>query len=104
MTGSIFKWYSHTLTLHVRSQQKLKTEEYRCVRDFLCDVRLLLDNARLFYEADSEELGCVDELEQLFSQRLHEYTGHFSSPGERRAEREGMGGMYMYIYMCISSL
>ena len=73
------------------------------MRDFLCDVRLLLDNARLFYEADSEELGCVDELEQLFSQRLHEYTGHFSSPGEREG-REGGLGRHVYVYICISSL
>lgn len=64
------------------TQQKLKTEEYRYVPDFLSDVHLLMDNARVFYDPESEEQKCVEELERLFTLRLQEYAGRFASPGK----------------------
>ena len=64
-------------------QQKLKTDEYRSVHDFLHHVRLLLENARSFFGEGSEEVACVDQLETRFTQRLQEYAGHFThSSGE----------------------
>ena len=70
--------HTHTHT-HTLTQQKLKTEDYRYVHDFLADVRLLLDNARLFYDKGSDEVGCVEELEEVFTLRLQEYAGHFTA-------------------------
>jgi protein polybromo-1 len=62
----------------MRIQQKLKTDEYRSVHDFLHHVRLLLENARSFFGEGSEEVACVDQLETRFTQRLQEYAGHFT--------------------------
>ena len=80
-----------TPILFIHVQQKLKTEEYRYVHDFISDIRLLLDNARMFYDSGSEEGECVEELERVFTQRLQEYAGRFGSPGEGEGEGEGEG-------------
>ena len=70
-------------------QQKLKTEEYRYVHDFLHDVRLLLENTRSFFGEESDEVACVNQLERLFTHKLQEYAGHFApSSSERERERE----------------
>ena len=42
----------------------------------------------MFYEAGSEEVGSVERLEEVFTQRLQEYAGRFASTqGEK-----GRGG------------
>ena len=45
-------------------------------------MRLLLENARLFYEVGSDEVNCVNQLEEVFTGRLQEYASRFSTHGE----------------------
>ena len=73
-------------------QQKLKTEEYSYVQDFLHDVRLLLENARSFYGEGSEEVACVDQLERQFTLRLQEYARRFAPTTSERERMRGGGG------------
>jgi hypothetical protein len=66
-----YKIVPHPIDL-IKIQQKLKTEEYVSLPLFLADVRLLIDNTKLFYKPSSVEYKRSTALERSFLKCLHD--------------------------------
>lgn len=52
----------------LRVQQKLKTDSYEDIDELAVDIELLVNNAKAFYKADSEEYADASVLLEIFTQ------------------------------------
>lgn len=66
---------SHPIDL-MKITQCLRTDGYQTVQGFLSDIKLLLDNACVFYEPSSQEYQDAVLLEELFLEKVREFIEH----------------------------
>ncbi|CAF3432403.1 unnamed protein product [Rotaria sp. Silwood1] len=55
----------------IRIQQKIRTDEYQTLEQFIDDIELLLTNARTFYRKNSNECRDANDLSKYFYSRLN---------------------------------
>ncbi|CAF1185958.1 unnamed protein product [Rotaria magnacalcarata] len=56
----------------IRIQQKIRTDEYRTLEQFIDDIQLLLNNAKIFYRKNSNEWRDANDLSKYFFSKIND--------------------------------
>ncbi|CAF1411121.1 unnamed protein product [Adineta ricciae] len=70
----------------IRIQQKIRTDEYQTIEQFIDDIQLLINNAKTFYRRNSNEWRDANNLSKYLNSKLSDEQSNHKRPPKKNNE------------------